>query len=142
MPDVFTKEKRSEVMSKIRSKGTKLELKMRTALEKARIEFQYQPKMFGNPDFLIPPSVVVFCDSSFWHGRHWNKLRKQLTDKYWHDHIRQNRERDRLVTITLKKKGYIVMRFWDDRIEKNIGKCIEEIKEAAKANGGLMVDMH
>ena len=37
MPDMFTKEKRSEIMSKIRSKGTKIELKMKAALEEAEI---------------------------------------------------------------------------------------------------------
>lgn len=129
MPDVFTKEKRSEVMSKIRSKGTKIELKMKEALEGNRISFEYQPKMFGKPDFLILPNIVIFCDSSFWHGRNWNKLKKQLSKQYWYGHIKQNRERDKKITKTLKETGYVVLRFWDDQIEKNIKKCVEEIKE-------------
>ena len=29
MPDIFSKEKRSEIMSKIRSKGTRIELTMK-----------------------------------------------------------------------------------------------------------------
>jgi DNA mismatch endonuclease (patch repair protein) len=129
MPDIFTKKKRSEVMSKIRSKGTKIELKMKNALEGAGIDFQYQPKLFGKPDFLIPPGVVVFCDSSFWHGRNWSKLRTQLKKEYWYNHIKRNKERDKIVTATLNKKGYRVIRFWDNLIEKEIEACITKVKE-------------
>jgi len=51
------------------SKGTKIELKVKKALEENKIEFEYQPKMFGKPDFLIPPNIILFCDSSFWRVR-------------------------------------------------------------------------
>lgn len=129
MPDKFTKEKRSEIMSKIRSKGTKIELKMKKALEEAGIEFEYQPKMFGRPDFLVSPKIAVFCDSSFWHGRNWKSLKRQLSSEYWHKHIRENIERDKLVNVELKRKGYVVMRFWDDDIEKRLSECIERIKK-------------
>lgn len=132
MPDIFTKEKRSEVMSKIRSKGTKIELKMKAALEEAGIEFEYQPKMLGKPDFLISHNIAVFCDSSFWHGRNWDTLRLKLSKDYWYDHIKRNRSRDQKVNAKLKSKGYIVLRFWDTQIEKQIHNCIEQIKSALK----------
>jgi len=132
MPDLFSKEKRSEIMSKIRSKGTKIELRMKDALERNGIRFEYQPKMFGSPDFLIPPNIAVFCDSSFWHGRNWHKLKKKLKKKYWYDHIQRNRERDKEVNTVLRSKGYIVLRFWDDEIEKNMERCIKRIIRAIK----------
>jgi DNA mismatch endonuclease (patch repair protein) len=116
-------------MSKIRSKGTKIELRMKVALEKSGIEFEYQPRMLGRPDFLIPPDIAVFCDSSFWHGRNWRKLRTQLPKEYWYDHINRNRLRDRAVNSELRKKGYSVLRFWDSDIENNIEKCIARINE-------------
>jgi DNA mismatch endonuclease (patch repair protein) len=128
MTDIFTKEKRSEIMSKIRSKGTKIELRMKNALEEAGIEFTYQPKMFGRPDFFISPQIAIFCDSSFWHGRNWRNLKKQLSKEYWYKHIRENIERDKVVNAELKRRGYIVMRFWDDDIEKHLLKCVEKIK--------------
>ena len=133
MPDKFTKEKRSEIMSKIRSKGTKIELKMKMALEENEIKFQYQPEMFGKPDFLIPPNIVVFCDSSFWHGRNWRTLRRRLPKNYWYDHIRKNRLRDRKVVAELKSKGYIVLRFWDEQIERRIDNCVKQIKDSLNA---------
>jgi DNA mismatch endonuclease (patch repair protein) len=130
MPDVFNRKKRSEVMSKIRSKGTRIELSMKKGLEEKEIEFQYQPKIEGKPDFLIPPKVAVFCDSSFWHGRHWSKLQKKLPNQTWRDHIRRNRERDRLVSRELRASGFIVLRFWDYQIHKHLERCIGKIERA------------
>lgn len=129
MPDVFTKKKRSEVMAKIRSKGSKIEMKMKEMLEEHKISYEYQPRLFGKPDFLVEPNIVVFCDSSFWHGRNWEKLRKQLKKGYWQNHIRKNIERDGLVNATLRNQGYIVLRFWDDGIRKNPEECIRKIQE-------------
>lgn len=127
MPDIFTKEKRSEIMSKVRSKDTTIELKMMAALKKNNLEFQYQPKLFGKPDFLVHPNIAIFCDSSFWHGRHWSKLKLQLKEGYWREHIEKNRKRDRLVNKELKKAGYTVVRCWDDEINKNMPFCIMKI---------------
>jgi len=133
MPDIFSKEKRSEIMSKIRSRGTQIELKMKKALEEAGVEFEYQPKMFGRPDFLIQPKIAIFCDSSFWHGRNWRSLKKQLSKEYWRKHIQENIKRDKVVNAELKRRGYTVLRFWDDGIEKHVLKCIEKIKRELPA---------
>ena len=130
MPDMFSREKRSEIMSKIRSKGTKLELKMKDELEKNKIPFEYQPKIFGKPDFLILPNVLIFCDSSFWHGRDWKRLKERLPSQYWKDHIGKNVKRDKLITARLRKDGYVVLRFWDNQIEKESEKVVEKIKKA------------
>jgi DNA mismatch endonuclease (patch repair protein) len=105
---------------------------MKIALEEKHIDFQYQPKMFGNPDFFIPPKVVVFCDSSFWHGRNWRILQKRLPKGYWYDHIRKNRIRDRRVVTELKSQGYIVLRFWDEKINNDINRCVKRILKNKK----------
>ena len=130
MPDMFTKDKRSEIMSKIKSKGTKIEVRMMKALEENGLKFEYQPKIFGKPDFLICPNIVIFCDSSFWHGRNWKKLRLQLNEGYWREHIEKNIKRDKIVNHTLKNDGYIVLRFWDNQINKTLSLCITAIKNA------------
>jgi len=121
-------------MSKIRSKGTKIEMRMKKGLEEKGFEFTYQPKLFGKPDFFIPPNIVVFCDSSFWHGRNWSKLRKKLPKEYWVDHIGQNRKRDREVNLRLRKEGFVVLRFWDDQINDHLDKVMKRIKKAADSS--------
>ena len=127
---MFSPQKRSEIMSKIRSKGTKIELKVREELERNKIAYEYQPKIYGKPDFLIMPNVLVFCDSSFWHGRNWSKLKDRLPSQYWKDHIGKNVKRDKIVTAKLRKDGYIVLRFWDTQIQKDSEKVIKKITMA------------
>lgn len=124
-------------MSKIRSKGTKLDLAMKQALEREELEFSAYPKIFGSPDFLVGDRIVVFCDSSFWHGRDWKKLKAQLArgnnPDYWISHIEKNMRRDKHVTRHLKSMGYEVVRFWDQEIYKDPEKCIRMIRQLAKA---------
>jgi DNA mismatch endonuclease (patch repair protein) len=131
MGDIFSKKKRSQVMANIKSKNTTLDLAMLDILNRSKFNFVIYPKMFGNPDFLLDPNVVLFCDSSFWHGKEWDKLRQRLqkgnNSEYWINHIASNRKRDRLVNRTLKSQGYVVLRLWDDKIYKAPEKCIELI---------------
>ena len=129
MPDVFSKEKRREVMSKIRSHGSKIELRFEQLLAANEIKFEYQPNIFGKPDFFIKPNLAIFCDSSFWHGRNWKKLKMQLKEGYWQEHIANNIKRDRLVNKTLKNQGYTVLRFWDNEINKRPEKVVKKVKK-------------
>ena len=117
-------------MAKIRSKGSKIEMKMKKALEDHSIEYEYQPKIYGRPDFIVEPKIAVFCDSSFWHGRNWRKLKPQLHEGYWQQHINENRKRDAQINQKLKERGYTVLRFWDEDIKKKIEECIEKISRA------------
>jgi DNA mismatch endonuclease (patch repair protein) len=130
---MFTKEKRSQIMAKIRSKGSKIEMIMKQSLEDHSIKYVYQPKIYGKPDFLVKPKIAVFCDSSFWHGRNWHKLKTQLHEGYWQQHINENRKRDAQVNQKLKEQGYTVLRFWDEDIKKKIEECIEKISHARRA---------
>jgi len=122
-------------MAKIKSQGSKIEMKMKKALDDYFIKYEYQPKVYGKPDFVVEPKIAVFCDSSFWHGRNWRKLKPQLHEGYWQQHINNNRKRDVLVNRWLKKKGYTVLRFWDKDIEKNIDECVKKIFDAIQKVG-------
>ncbi len=142
MPDVFDRKTRSRIMSSIRSKNTKIELILKAALTKRRLRFRYQPsEIDGHPDFLIEERVAVFCDSSFWHGRNWIKLRKQLrkavNHKYWVNHISKNRSRDLLVNAHLRSQGYKVVRLWDREIVENLDRCLTKVIFAKKSASDL-----
>ena len=118
-------------MSKIRSKNTDIEVALENALKKNNIPFQHQPKFFGKPDFFVPSKIMIFCDSSFWHGRNWARLEKSLKQGYWREHIRRNIERDKFVNAQLEAQGFIVLRFWDYQIKKETDFCIGLIKQAS-----------
>jgi DNA mismatch endonuclease (patch repair protein) len=120
-------------MSKIRSKNTKLDLYMETILRNNGITFKKYPRMLGNPDFLIRKNLVIFCDSSFWHGKNWKTLKKKLAkgnnSEYWINHISKNRKRDGIVSRKLKRDGYTVVRVWDNQVYKRPDLCIAKIKK-------------
>ena len=126
MADIFTKEKRSWVMSRIRSKDTKIEKAMASLLRKNRIHYRKYPKLFGNPDFIIEKKVLLFCDGDFWHGYQYDK-KKKPQKKFWREKIERNMKRDRKVTRTLRRDGWSVIRIWEHEIQKNPDRCIRKI---------------
>jgi DNA mismatch endonuclease (patch repair protein) len=123
MADVFSKSKRSEVMSRIRAHGNK-------ATELALISFlrlygitgwrRRQP-LFGKPDFVFrKQKVAVFVDGCFWHGCPKHGTRPKSNAAFWNDKIHRNITRDRLVNATLRAEGWQVLRIWEhDLLKKN-----------------------
>lgn len=131
MTDIFTKEKRSWIMSQIRGKDTKIEKKMKKILSDNRIKFKQHPQMFGNPDFLVGKHMIIFCDGDFWHGYNYEK-KKRPTKKFWRDKIERNMRRDRRITRKLRRDGYSVLRFWEHDIETRPEVCKNKIKRFLK----------
>ena len=138
MPDIFTKEKRSEVMRAIKGKGTGLEKETAKMLRRARIKYRSHPKIFGSPDFIVEGRLLLFCDGSFWHGNDWKKLKKRLEagndPGYWVKHIESNRKRDRKVNKVLRERGYVVLRLWDTDIKRRPERCVSKIRRELRSN--------
>jgi DNA mismatch endonuclease (patch repair protein) len=125
MADVFTEAKRSEVMSRIRSRGNKdTELRMITLLRHNGITgWRRNRPLFGKPDFVFPKQqVALFVDGCFWHGCPKPKHAPMPKNRaeWWAAKLQRNRERDLLVTRTLRKAGWRVVRVWEcDLARKN-----------------------
>jgi DNA mismatch endonuclease (patch repair protein) len=143
MPDVFTKAKRSAVMASIRSRGnTDTELRMIALLRAHGITgWRRGVALFGKPDFVFRRErMVVFVDGCFWHGcpkpKH-SPLPKTRAE-WWAAKLGRNRDRDRLVTRTLRKQGWKVIRIWEcdlkpkswHRIANRIAKAITPLQSA------------
>lgn len=131
MADVFTPEKRSWVMSRIRGKHTKIEKKMKKILGTSGIKSKQHPKIFGNPDFLVEKKVLIFCDGDFWHGHDYEN-KKKLSKKFWRQKIEGNMRRDRMVSRRLRREGFSVIRLWEHDIEKNPDMCLRRILRIMK----------
>ena len=132
MTDIFTPEKRSWIMSRIRSKNTKIDLKMKKILSSLNYRYEMYPGVFGNPDFLVKGrQIAIFCDGDFWHGYKYNE-KKKPSKKFWKDKIEGNMKRDRRTTQKLRRDGWAVLRFWEHDIEKNPEICIRRIKGKIK----------
>ena len=126
MTDIFTKEKRSWVMSRIRGKNTKIELKMDKILKDIGYSYEMHPKMFGNPDFALKRKrIAIFCDGDFWHG--YNYRKKKPSKKYWREKIERNMKRDKRIARKLRREGWSVLRFWEHDIEKRMDMCVGRI---------------
>ena len=134
MIDVFTPEKRSWVMSRIRGTNTSIDRKMKTILSDLNYRYNMYPKMFGNPDFIIKrKKIAIFCDGDFWHGYKYEE-KKKPAKKFWCDKIQNNMSRDKKVSRKLRSDGWSVLRFWEHDIEKNQELCIRKLKRKAGSN--------
>ena len=129
MADIFTPKKRSWVMSRIRSRDTKIEKKTASLLRKNKIHYRRFPKLFGSPDFIVEKKILVFCDGDFWHGYQYSR-KKKPPKKFWRDKIERNMERDRKVTRKLRADGWSVVRLWEHDIEKRPQLCIGRIRKS------------
>lgn len=113
-------------MSRIRSKDTLIEERMKEMLERNGIKFREHPKILGNPDFLVEKRILVFCDGDFWHGYNY-KSRRNPRKKFWKEKIEGNMRRDARVSRNLRAKGWSVLRFWEHDIERKPEICIKRI---------------
>lgn len=120
-------------MSHIHSKDTAIEIKLRKELWRTGIRYRKNyAKLIGKPDIAITRyRLAVFCDSSFWHGRNFDRKKTVETNReYWDKKIRRNMERDEEVNQSLQAEGWTVLRFWDEDINKNLDECVRAIQEA------------
>ena len=129
MTDIFTPEKRSWVMSRIRSRDTKIEKSMASLLRKNKIHYRRFPRVFGSPDFIVEKKILVFCDGDFWHGYGYGK-KKRPRKKFWRDKIERNMGRDRKVTRKLRADGWSVVRLWEHDIERRPESCVRKIRKS------------
>ncbi len=132
--DVLTKEQRRKNMQHIHSKNTKAEVMLRKALWHCGIRYRKNYKdLPGKPDIVITKyRIVVFVDGDFWHARgHENAPGEQIRTNqgFWSKKLKRNVERDLEVNDALLEHGWLVLRFWESDVVKNVEKCVSTIME-------------
>lgn len=136
MTDVFTKKKRSEIMSRIRSKGNQAtEQKLIKLFRQNSITgWRRNYPLFGKPDFVFPKKkVAVFVDGEFWHGHTTRGQIPKTNTIFWIEKIARNKKRDRLVNRTLKEKGWVVVRIWQHQL--NGSQWLQKIRKGFRVTG-------
>jgi len=116
MPDIFTKRKRSKIMSRIRSRGNKeTELRLASIFRSHRISgWRRHLQLPGRPDFAFPRHrLAIFVDGCFWHSCPKHGAEPVSNSGYWKPKLRRNRSRDRSVARQLRNKGWRVIRLWE-----------------------------
>jgi DNA mismatch endonuclease (patch repair protein) len=138
MADVFSKKKRSEIMSRIPSKDTRLEqdfLKRLSAMSHVagyRYRKHYKG-LQGKPDIAFPVrKVAVFIDGCFWHGCSVHSRVPRSNVRYWKAKLERNQARDKEINRAAKKAGWRVIRIWEHYVKKNPEQAINKIMDALK----------
>lgn len=150
MTDIFSKNKRSKIMSKISSKNTKPEIILRKALfEKGyRYRINYK-KLPGSPDIVLPKyKTVIFVHGCFWHA-HPNCKDAHLPKtniEFWRNKINSNIERDKRTTQQLMSLGWNIIIVWECEIKKkNMASLISGIISSLsqeRSKSGLTIKIY
>jgi DNA mismatch endonuclease, patch repair protein len=117
--DCFEPEKRSRIMSRIRSNGNyTTEVRFIQMMRRYKIwGWRRRTKLPGRPDFVFTKrKVAVFIDGDFWHGNPKKFRIPKSNCDYWEKKIAGNRDRDRAVNKELKRLGWRVIRFWESSL--------------------------
>ena len=125
IPD-FCPGHQSRIIQLRKFEDTSIEVKLQNALLNEKINFEKHKRIHGIPDIFIEPNICIFADGDYWHANpvKYSKdecIRNHTTVEIWN--------KDKKVTDMLTKKGYKVIRFWEQEINSDISLCISKIKK-------------
>jgi DNA mismatch endonuclease (patch repair protein) len=122
MADVYSKAKRSEIMSRVKSRRTWPEDKVARLLRGLRVKYRRNVKSLpGMPDFVVSSaSAVIFVHGCFWHNHsNCNRAKLPKTNKaFWKRKIESNKRRDKRIGRRLRKEGWRVITVWQCSLRK------------------------
>jgi len=117
MADVFSEEKRSWIMSRVKGRDTRPELAVRSLLHHHGFRFRLHRKdLPGCPDIVLPRHrKIVFVHGCFWHGH--KKCRRSsrptTNTEFWNAKIDANISRDKKAIGRLRRTGWSVLVVWE-----------------------------
>lgn len=119
--DVFSRGKRSQIMSRISGKDTKPEILVRSLLHRMGYRFRVHKKdLPGKPDITLSKhKKVIFVHGCFWHGHEDcpRSKRPRTNVKFWNKKIDGNIERDKKNIQSLEKLGWTTLTLWTCEIK-------------------------
>lgn len=115
-------------MSRIRGFNTRPELLLRSALWRMGFRYRVRAKVFGRPDIAFSIArVAIFVDGCFWHGCPVHGVKPKSNAVFWDQKIGRTIQRGRLVTATLRREGWTVVRVWEHEIEADLARVVDRI---------------
>jgi len=119
MSDIYSKSKRSEIMSHISGKDTKPEILVRKFLFANGLRFRKNVKNLpGKPDVVLPKyKTIIFVHGCFWHGHTCKRGILPTTNvEFWQTKIGGNIERDKRDFLDLREQGWKIILIWQCEI--------------------------
>lgn len=129
-------------MAAIHSNNTKPEILLRKALWHKGLRFRVHYKQLpGRPDIVFTKAkIAVFCDGDYWHGHNWvirglPSIEAELAgySEYWRNKISENIRRDTENNKKLESDGWIVLRFWESDIKRDVNHYSDMIKSCYRS---------
>ena len=115
--DVFSPEKRSAVMRRIKGRDTGPEMKVRRALRSLGVGYRLGGGgLPGRPDVVMKGRrAAIFVHGCFWHGHDCPRgaRKPKANAQYWRDKIARNRARDEAAQQALTDAGWRVLILWE-----------------------------
>jgi len=71
------------------------------------------------PDFIFKQArLAVFVDGCFWHGCPKHGTQPKGNRAFWKNKFARNKARDVLVTQTLRRAGWRILRIWEHELAR------------------------
>ncbi len=138
--DKFSKEKRSDIMSRVKSKNTKPEEIVRKYLFSKGFRYRKNDSRYpGKPDIVLPKyHVVIFVNGCFWHQHSGCRAAAlpATNHEYWKNKLQKNVVRDKQEMQKLINMGWRVIVIWECEISSKakqatrLSHLVEEIQNA------------
>jgi DNA mismatch endonuclease (patch repair protein) len=120
MPDMFSPEKRSNIMARVKNRNTAPEIVVRQALHRMGYRFRLHRKdLPGHPDIVLPKyKKVIFVHGCFWHGHEDcpRAARPTTNVDFWNAKIDKNIARDCEAHRALGALGWGILVIWQCQI--------------------------
>ncbi len=136
MPERFSPEERSRIMSLVRSKDTGPEMAVRSALHKRGFRFRVDVRaMAGRPDIVLRKyRSVVFVHGCLWHGHKCSRFRWPVRNsEYWRNKIERNAARDNAREEELRQSGWDVHIVWDCDLASELERLLDSMESKRTA---------
>lgn len=133
MTDRITPERRSWNMSRIRSKDTGPEKRLRSLLHRAGFRFRlHAAALPGTPDIILPRfRTVIFVHRCYWH-RHagcGNATTPGTRTDFWLKKFHGTVERDQRSVEQLRTEGWRVITVWECQLKTSPGAVLSTIRQ-------------
>jgi DNA mismatch endonuclease, patch repair protein len=131
MTDVFSSEKRSQIMSRVRGTNTRPEVIVRSIIHRMGFRYRlHRRDLPGIPDIVLSKlGKVVLVHGCFWHGhpRCRKSARPQSNSDFWIKKLDRNIARDKANQRALRRLGWRVLVVWECQL-KSVGVVQKRLK--------------
>jgi DNA mismatch endonuclease (patch repair protein) len=131
--DIFTPQKRSQIMSRVRGEGTAPERYVLGALRRAGFRASARPAGLPcKPDVVLSKyRTAIFVHGCFWHGHGCRRAKLPSTNtEFWREKISGNIRRDARATRALRRLGWHCLHIWSCRLKAHTERVVRRLERS------------